>query len=106
MVLGYGLLPVPAIRTIRFNYAGETEVRGIPGYEYVLDELFYSNSSSVPSNACFNPYPSEEVHLPSGLLNASSCKFDAPAYVSFPHFLQVDPALTVDRSERTWRHVY
>ncbi len=72
-------------------------VKDISGYEYVLDELLYNNATYTPSNACFNPYPAEETHLPNGMLNVSSCKFQAPAFVSFPHFLHVDPEMTVDR---------
>ena len=33
------------------------------------------------------------MHLPNGLLNVSACKYDSPAYVSFPHFYLADPAL-------------
>ena len=42
------------------------------------------------------PIPLGEVpnmHLPNGLLNVSSCKFNAAAYVSFPHFYMADPIL-------------
>ena len=38
------------------------------------------------------PIPTGEVpnhYLPNGLLNVSSCKFNAAAYVSFPHFYLV-----------------
>jgi hypothetical protein len=68
------------------------------------------------SNACYNPQPdllptpidrdtwapSETVRplngtlnidLVNGLLNVSSCKFNAPAYVSFPHFYNADEML-------------
>jgi len=31
--------------------------------------------------------------VPNGLLNVSSCKFNAPAFVSYPHFYQGDPVL-------------
>ena len=43
----------------------------------------------------FHPFPSnqETMHLPNGLLNVSACKYDSPAYVSFPHFYLADPAL-------------
>jgi hypothetical protein len=34
-----------------------------------------------------------DVGLYNGVLNVSSCKFDTPAYVSFPHFYQADPIL-------------
>ena len=31
--------------------------------------------------------------MPLGLLNVSSCKFESPAYVSYPHFYLADPKL-------------
>ena len=31
--------------------------------------------------------------LPTGLLNVTSCKFQAPAYVSYPHFMDVDETI-------------
>ena len=34
-----------------------------------------------------------DVNLFNGVLNVSSCKFNTPAYVSYPHFYQADPAL-------------
>ncbi len=47
----------------------------------------------MADNACFNPFPAFDFWLPNGLLNVSACKFDAPAYISFPHFYRADPAL-------------
>jgi len=82
-------------RTIRFQYNQETEVLGVPGYEYILGDEFFGNATYFPENACYNPYPSEDIWLPNGLLNVSSCKFDAPAYVSAPHFFGVRPCWSV-----------
>ena len=39
------------------------------------------------------PPNTPNLHLPNGLLNVSSCKFDSAAYVSLPHFHLADPAL-------------
>eukprot|EP00095_Tigriopus_kingsejongensis_P001032 maker-scaffold972_size74859-snap-gene-0.9 protein:Tk01032 transcript:maker-scaffold972_size74859-snap-gene-0.9-mRNA-1 annotation:"hypothetical protein DAPPUDRAFT_303163" len=80
-------------RTIRFNYKEESEVRGLSGYRYYLDEEFLANSSYVSENFCFNPTPDPTLHLPNGMLNVSTCKFNSPAYVSFPHFYLADEAL-------------
>jgi hypothetical protein len=33
------------------------------------------------------------MRLVNGLLNVSSCKFNSPAYVSFPHFYMADELL-------------
>ena len=66
---------------------------GIKAYEYSLDETLIGNVTDVPENFCFNPLPDPDLYLPNGLMNVSTCKFDAPAYVSFPHFYLADPAL-------------
>ena len=31
--------------------------------------------------------------VPNGLMNVSACKFNAPAFVSYPHFYKTDPVL-------------
>jgi len=102
-------------RTIFFNYKEETEVQGISGYKYWLDTGFIANSTYNSSNVCYNPHPDlvqqpkdqagndlpdirpiEDaivIGLYDGLLNVTSCKFNAPSYVSFPHFYKADPAL-------------
>lgn len=80
-------------------------------------ELFFfkGNGTYNTSNTCYNPHPDllqqpkgtsgediDDIHpildlvnigLYNGLLNASACKFNAPAYVSFPHFYLADPEL-------------
>jgi len=102
-------------RTIFFNFKEETEVQGISGYKYWLDGGFIGNASHNASNECYNPHPdliqqpkdmygedipnlkplegAIDLPLYDGLLNVTSCKFNAPAYVSFPHFFMADPAL-------------
>lgn len=47
------------------------------------------NGKSVLSRRC---YCNNEHCEPSGALNISSCKFDAPAFVSMPHFYLADPS--------------
>ena len=100
-------------RPIHFNFKEETEVSGVSGFRYQLDEGLVANSTYNATNSCYNPYPDHvpnitedwqtgdpatsryivEQHLPNGLLNVSSCKFNSPSYVSFPHFYLADPAL-------------
>ena len=43
-------------RPIHFNFKEESEVMGISGYKYVLDEGFIGNSSTNSSNWCYNPH--------------------------------------------------
>merc|ERR1719339_727242 len=95
-------------RPIHFNFKEETEVMGVAGYKYMLDEGFVANSTYNVTNGCYNPeldlmvdipvdcmnatdctsdppvfHPWQNevnMHLPNGLLNVSACKYDSPAY--------------------------
>ena len=80
-------------RTLRFNYEEDIKVHGITGYKFVLDQEIVDNSTDENGYACCNPYPDEDVYLPRGLLNVSACKYDSPAYVSYPHFYLADESL-------------
>ncbi len=51
------------------------------------------NETEIPENECFNPHPLPDYYLPNGMLDVSTCKFEAPAYVSFPHFYKTDPEI-------------
>jgi len=102
-------------RPIFFNFKEETEVSGIHGYKYWLDDMFIGNATTNSSNSCYNPQPdmvinypeakafNESLNMPliNGLLNVSSCKFDSAAYVSFPHFYMADPLLLDQFDERS-----
>ena len=63
------------------------------GYKYVLDKDLVMNGSEISDNSCYNPYPDPNQPMISGLLNISACKFNAPAYVSYPLFYQGDQYL-------------
>ena len=53
-------------RSIRFNYKDNTEVLGISGYKYNLDETLIGNASNFEDNSCYNPYPDTSFYLPNG----------------------------------------
>jgi len=79
-------------RTIRFSFSEEVEVKGVKGYKYVLGKELVNNK--LPENSCFNPYPDPDIKVvPDGLFNVSSCKYDSPAYVSYPHYLHGEQML-------------
>lgn len=79
-------------RSLRFTYTEEVEVKGVSGYKYVLGADLVNNT--LPQNECFNPYPDPDIKtVPDGLFNVSTCKYDSPAYVSYPHFLNGDQML-------------
>ncbi|OWR55563.1 scavenger receptor class B member 3 [Danaus plexippus plexippus] len=42
------------------------------------------------SEACYCDVVRDDSCLPPGALNVSSCRFGAPAFVSQPHFYQMD----------------
>ncbi|CAL1267903.1 unnamed protein product [Larinioides sclopetarius] len=74
-------------RSLSFSYLATTDVKGIRAYRYWADDKQLDNGKYNPENKCFCP---EGICLPAGGLNVSSCKFDAPAVVSYPHFLFAD----------------
>lgn len=78
-------------RTLRFTFQEEMYVKGVLGYKYALDANLVDGS--LMENECFNPYPDPEIKLYTGLMNVSACKWDTPAYVSYPHFLHGEQAL-------------
>ncbi|GFQ69286.1 protein croquemort [Trichonephila clavata] len=78
-------------RSLSFSYLADTEVKGIKAYRYWADNKELDNGKYDPNNKCFC---SEGNCLPAGGLNVSSCKFDAPAVVSYPHFLFADSNYT------------
>ncbi|KAH9628089.1 hypothetical protein HF086_018305 [Spodoptera exigua] len=50
----------------------------------------HTSADVNPDNKCY--YPGEKCP-PRGLQNISPCQYNAPVYLSFPHFYDADPAL-------------
>lgn len=75
-------------RSVKFEFNDTVDSQGIPAYQFISKKSMFENGTDNPENACFNP-PS--VSLPSGVFNASSCRFGAPVFVSQPHFHLADP---------------
>ncbi|CAH2295738.1 scavenger receptor class B member 1 isoform X1 [Pelobates cultripes] len=74
-----------ACRSLTFVYKEESEFRGIPTYRYSAPDYLFANGTDYPPNAGFCPC------LASGVQNMSSCRFNAPLFLSFPHFYNADP---------------
>lgn len=76
-------------RPINLNYTGvEKQVYGgVSGRQFVMEESFFANSTENKDNWCFE---TGKHPLPSGVFNASACRFGAPVYLSQPHFYQAD----------------
>ncbi|CRK93828.1 CLUMA_CG007355, isoform A [Clunio marinus] len=81
------LFATDVCRSITLNYESDITVRGVPGFKWIGDESVFDNGIKYPSMACYCSAAKESCpDLLTGLFNASSCKFGAPAFVSFPHF--------------------
>ncbi|XP_054708652.1 scavenger receptor class B member 1-like isoform X2 [Uloborus diversus] len=74
-------------RSLSFKYLKKLKVKNIPAYRYWADNTQLDNGKYNPENKCFC---SDDICLPAGSINVSACKFDAPAVVSYPHFLYAD----------------
>lgn len=87
---------VPDIcRTIDLKYFGEYSKLGINGYKWVTDESVFDNGIKYPEMACYcNADLNSCPDLASGVFNASKCKWDSPAFISFPHFYLADKIYT------------
>lgn len=73
------------------RYRKEVVENGIPAGYYTPDDNIFETSDKNEDNVCFCQGPEECP--PKGLQNISPCQFDAPVYLSFPHFYQADPEL-------------
>ncbi|KAJ1519336.1 hypothetical protein ONE63_004634 [Megalurothrips usitatus] len=61
---------------------------GIEGAKFEGDGMEFDNGTLNPDVAC---YSYKDNVMPSGVRDMSKCRYGAPAYVSFPHFLDADP---------------
>ncbi|XP_021916761.1 protein peste-like isoform X2 [Zootermopsis nevadensis] len=74
-------------KSIQFDYSEETEVLGIPGYVYAGSKSIMDNGTADPDTWC----NCGGECVPQGVLNISACRYGAPGFVSYPHFLDADP---------------
>jgi len=74
-------------RSVQFEFKAAGYSQGIPTYEYVSRKSMFANGTDRPEFACYNP---TSAYLPSGVFNASLCRFGAPVFISQPHFLFAD----------------
>lgn len=73
---------------VTLDYNQETEVHGITGDSYIGGLRVLDNGTLYPETACFSQKNNVQK---SGVRNVSKCKFNAPAFVSYPHFYLADP---------------
>jgi len=74
-------------RTITFDDIKDKEVLGIPAYVYMASKSLMDNGTMDPNNWC----NCGGTCVPQGVLNVSACRYGAPGFVSYPHFLYADP---------------
>lgn len=78
-------------RTLPLAYAGEVEVLGVPGGQWVGDDRVLDNGLKYPETGCYcTGEPARCPDLMPGVMNVSDCRFGAPAFVSYPHFYLAD----------------
>ncbi|XP_068767286.1 scavenger receptor class B member 1 isoform X2 [Struthio camelus] len=76
-----------ACRSMKLVYEQSGEFEGVPTYRFVAPKTLFANSTDYPPNEGFCPC------LQSGVQNVSSCRLNAPVFLSHPHFYNADPFL-------------
>ncbi|XP_017877903.1 protein croquemort-like isoform X2 [Ceratina calcarata] len=93
--------PLPDNKTITFfvsdictymslTYDNITVHKGLSGLRYISDDVMLDNGQKVPWRKCYCATP--DHCIPSGVLDISRCKWNAPAFISMPHFYLADPS--------------
>ncbi|ETE56918.1 hypothetical protein L345_17370 [Ophiophagus hannah] len=70
-----------------FVFGATCFIQSIPVYRYTAPNTLFANGTVYPPNEGFCPCRE------SGIQNISSCKLNAPIFISQPHFLNADPVL-------------
>ncbi|XP_037672711.1 scavenger receptor class B member 1 isoform X2 [Choloepus didactylus] len=76
-----------ACRSMKLIYKESGMFEGIPTYRFVAPSTLFANGSVYPPNEGFCPCRE------SGIQNVSTCRFNAPLFLSHPHFYNADPVL-------------
>ncbi|KZC08680.1 Scavenger receptor class B member 1 [Dufourea novaeangliae] len=82
-------------RQMPFRYERRDFSNGIPTFRYKIPSNLFTWTSN--NDSCFCPKESNDSISrrcpPTGIFNVSTCKFDTPLLVSFPHFYSGDESL-------------
>ncbi|NXX92660.1 SCRB1 protein, partial [Centropus bengalensis] len=76
-----------ACRSMTLVYEQSGKFKGVPTYRFVAPKTLFANGTDYPPNEGFCPC------LQSGIQNVSSCRLNAPMFISHPHFYNADPVL-------------
>ncbi|XP_038219846.1 scavenger receptor class B member 1 [Zerene cesonia] len=80
-------------RILPMKYRKDVYKNGIQVGLYTPPESTLENVEANPENKCFCE---TEKCPPRGLQNISPCQYNAPVYLSYPHFYDADPSLLKD----------
>ncbi|XP_038214929.1 protein croquemort-like isoform X1 [Zerene cesonia] len=69
---------------------GPVTHQGIEGMQYIANDSLFDNGFRYPEMSCYCDEPRDRNCI-RGALNVSACRFGAPAFVTRPHFLDMDP---------------
>lgn len=76
-----------ACRSMKLVYQEEGIFEGIPIFRFKAPNTLFASGTNYPPNEGFCPC------LRSGIQNISTCRFNAPLFLSHPHFYNADPVL-------------
>ncbi|XP_063927291.1 scavenger receptor class B member 1 [Zophobas morio] len=78
-------------RVMPLQYREPVVKHGISADLYTPAASMFETVDQEPDNKCY--CPGNDFCPPKGLQSISPCQFDAPVYLSYPHFMEADPAL-------------
>ncbi|KAM6052571.1 scavenger receptor class B member 1 isoform 2-T2 [Chlamydotis macqueenii] len=76
-----------ACRSMTLVYEQSGKFKGVPTYRFVAPKTLFANGTDYPPNEGFCPC------MQSGIQNVSTCRMNAPMFISHPHFYNADPVL-------------
>ncbi|XP_078082226.1 scavenger receptor class B member 1-like [Mustelus asterias] len=76
-----------ACRSLELVYQESGWTYGLPSYRYIAPKTMFANGTVYPPNEGFCPCRQ------SGVLNVSTCRYNAQIFISHPHFYNADPVL-------------
>ncbi|KAM6051364.1 scavenger receptor class B member 1 isoform 3-T3 [Theristicus caerulescens] len=76
-----------ACRSMTLVYEQSGKFKGVPTYRFVAPKTLFANGTDYPPNEGFCPC------MQSGIQNLSTCRLNAPMFISHPHFYNADPSL-------------
>ncbi|VEN62054.1 unnamed protein product [Callosobruchus maculatus] len=78
-------------RILPMQYRKSVSKHGIAADLFTPADTTFESVDKYPENKCY--CPGNEFCPPRGLQNISPCQYDAPVYLSYPHFLDADSSL-------------